>query len=152
MIETKNLQKTFKNGDVETHVLKGIDFRAEEGEFIAIMGRSGAGKSTFLYQMSLLDDPVGERLLSMAMIRTICRRIKKCVFRLSEVWLCVSGLRALPELTALENVALPLLMQGHLKAQGVSRGTSGSRARGARIIAYIIYPPSSPAENNSASP
>ena len=45
------------DGDKETHVLKGIDFEAKSGEFIAIMGRSGAGKSTFLYQMSLLDEP-----------------------------------------------------------------------------------------------
>ena len=57
MIETKNLVKSFKNGDVETQVLKGIDFRVENGAFVAIMGRSGAGKSTFLYQMSLLDEP-----------------------------------------------------------------------------------------------
>ena len=44
---------------METRVLKGIDFTAGDGEFIAIMGRSGAGKSTFLYQMSLLDEPTG---------------------------------------------------------------------------------------------
>ena len=48
MIETKNLVKSFQDGEVETRVLKGIDFIAKEGEFIAIMGRSGAGKSTFL--------------------------------------------------------------------------------------------------------
>ena len=44
MIEVKNLIKTFKDGENETHVLKGIDLKAGNGEFIAIMGRSGAGK------------------------------------------------------------------------------------------------------------
>ena len=53
MIEVKNLKKSFKDGETTTEVLKGIDFVAQSGEFIAIMGRSGAGKSTFLYQMSL---------------------------------------------------------------------------------------------------
>src|SRR3972149_4774997 len=56
LIRVKNLVKTFVDGDKETRVLKGIDFSAEEGEWISIMGRSGAGKSTFMYQMSLLDD------------------------------------------------------------------------------------------------
>ena len=57
MIEVKGLIKTFKDGEAETKVLKGIDFVAKEKDFVAIMGRSGAGKSTFLYQMSLLDEP-----------------------------------------------------------------------------------------------
>ncbi|MBI2612368.1 ATP-binding cassette domain-containing protein [Candidatus Kaiserbacteria bacterium] len=55
--------KTFKNGDVFTPVLKGIDFVASQGEWVAIMGRSGAGKSTFLYQMSLLDDPTSGEIV-----------------------------------------------------------------------------------------
>jgi putative ABC transport system ATP-binding protein len=63
MIETKNLVKSFKDGDKETKVLKGIDFKAKSGEFIAIMGRSGAGKSTLLYQMSLLDDPTSGEII-----------------------------------------------------------------------------------------
>ena len=63
MIQTKNLTRSFKNGDVITQVLKGIDFIARDGEFVSIMGRSGAGKSTLLYQLSLLDDPTGGEIL-----------------------------------------------------------------------------------------
>ncbi|MFM2357951.1 MAG: hypothetical protein RJA61_688 [Candidatus Parcubacteria bacterium] len=63
MIETKNLVKAFRNGSVETRVLKGVNFKAENGNFIAIMGRSGAGKSTFMYQMSLLDEPTSGEII-----------------------------------------------------------------------------------------
>ena len=117
MIETKNLQKTFKNGDVETRVLKGIDFRADEGEFIAIMGRSGAGKSTLLYQMSLLDDPTGGEVIIDGHPTHEMSADEKMRFRLVKFGYVFQDYALLPELTALENVALPLLMQGRSKTQ-----------------------------------
>src|SRR3989338_8870506 len=111
MIETKNLQRSFKNGDVETLVLKGIDFTARDGEFIAIMGRSGAGKSTFLYQMSLLDEPTGgEITIDGHNTHTMDER-ERMKFRLNMFGYVFQDYALLPELTALENVALPLLMQ-----------------------------------------
>ena len=63
MITVKNLVKTFIDGDKTTPVLKGVDFECESGEFIAIMGRSGAGKSTFMYQVSLLDEPTSGEII-----------------------------------------------------------------------------------------
>lgn len=111
MIEVKNLKKSFKDGESTTEVLKGIDFVAKSGEFIAIMGRSGAGKSTLLYQMSLLDEPtsgeifIDEKNISLLSIN------EKTYFRLSELGYVFQDYALLPEMTALENVALPLLMQ-----------------------------------------
>jgi putative ABC transport system ATP-binding protein len=115
MIETKNLQKSFQNGEVETHVLKGIDFKAKEGEFIAIIGRSGAGKSTFLYQMSLLDDPTGGEVLIDGHNTRSLGDHEKMRMRLKKFGYVFQDYALLPELTAIENVALPLLMQGHSK-------------------------------------
>jgi putative ABC transport system ATP-binding protein len=63
MIKVKDLKKNFYEGQVETKVLKGVDIHIEKGEFVAIMGRSGAGKSTFLYQVSLLDDPTSGEII-----------------------------------------------------------------------------------------
>ena len=128
MIETKSLQKTFKNGDVETHVLKGIDFVALEGEFIAIMGRSGAGKSTFLYQMSLLDDPTGGEVIIDGQNTHEMSSNEKMRFRLVKFGYVFQDYALLPELTALENVALPLLMQGRSKTQAY-REASAALAR-----------------------
>ncbi|MEK7068763.1 MAG: ABC transporter ATP-binding protein [Patescibacteria group bacterium] len=123
MIETRKLVKTFKNGDVITPVLRGVDFKAGEGEWIAIMGRSGAGKSTFLYQISLLDDPSsGEIDIDGHDTHTMSAN-EKMQFRLSKFGFVFQDYALLPELTALENVALPLLMQGLPKAKAYAKST-----------------------------
>ena len=111
MIEVKNLIKTFRDGEAETRVLKGINFKVGKGEFISIMGRSGAGKSTLLYQMSLLDDPTsGEIIIDGQDIHLMTRK-EKTKFRLLNCGYVFQDYALLPELTAIENVVLPLLMQ-----------------------------------------
>lgn len=112
MIEVKNLVKSFKDGPIETRVLKGIDFNVNHGEFIAIMGRSGAGKSTLLYQISLLDEPTSGEILINGKKTHLMSEREKMLFRLSEFGYVFQDYALLPELTAIENVALPLLMQG----------------------------------------
>ena len=111
MIQVKNLKKSFKDGESETQVLKGIDFRAETGEFIAIMGRSGAGKSTFLYQMSLLDEPTEGDIIIDGKDASSLTTEQRTSFRLTNLGYVFQDYALLPEMTALENVALPLLMQ-----------------------------------------
>jgi putative ABC transport system ATP-binding protein len=111
MIEVKNLKKSFKDGENTTEVLKGIDFMAESGDFIAIMGRSGAGKSTLLYQMSLLDEPTsGDINIDEVNVLALSTG-ERTSFRLSKLGYVFQDYALLPEMSALENVALPLLMQ-----------------------------------------
>ena len=112
MIDVKQLVKTFKDGPVETRVLKGIDLSVKDGEFIAIMGRSGDGKSTLLYQISLLDEPTSGHIHINGKEVHEMSEHEKMLFRLSEFGYVFQDYALLPELTALENVALPLLMQG----------------------------------------
>jgi len=121
MVRTKQLVKTFKNGDVFTPVLKGIDFAASQGEWVAIMGRSGAGKSTFLYQMSLLDDPTSGEIVIDGHDTHEMSVNEKMQFRLSKFGFVFQDYALLPELTALENVALPLLMQDLSKADAYGK-------------------------------
>lgn len=125
MITVTNLVKSFKDGPVETRVLKGIDFSVANGEFVAIMGRSGAGKSTLLYQISLLDEPTsGEIYINKKETHTMTER-EKMLFRLAEFGYVFQDYALLPELTALENVSLPLYMQG------ASRIAADAKARSA---------------------
>ncbi len=111
MIEIKRLTKTYQNGEIETRVLRGIDFTIETGEFVAVMGRSGAGKSTFMYQMSLLDEPTsGEIIIDGHQAHTMTE-LEKMHFRLHTFGYVFQDYALLPELTAIENVTVPLLMQ-----------------------------------------
>ncbi len=121
MIETKQLFRSFKNGDVETRVLKGIDFSAADGEFIAIMGRSGAGKSTLLYQISLLDHPTGGEIAIDGHKTETMSPDARMKFRLNKFGYVFQDYALLPELTAIENVVLPLLMQDHPRKAAYAR-------------------------------
>lgn len=117
MIETRDLTKTYTNGDVETRVLKGVNFKAEQGEFLAIMGRSGAGKSTFMYQLSLLDEPTSGEVIINGKHTQRMDEDEKMRFRLNMFGYVFQDYALLPELTALENVVVPLLMQGKTEAR-----------------------------------
>ena len=57
LIDLKNIVKSYKNGDQELQVLKGVDLKVYDGEFLAIMGPSGSGKSTLMNIIGLLDRP-----------------------------------------------------------------------------------------------
>ena len=117
LISVTNLKKSFKDGEKETHVLKGIDFMAEEGEWISIMGRSGAGKSTFMYQISLLDDPTSGEITVFGKNTHTMHPDEKTAFRLNELGYVFQDYALLPDLTATENVAVPLMMQGKSKEE-----------------------------------
>lgn len=115
MIKARNLVKMYKNGSIETRVLKEVDVDIKDGEFVAIMGRSGAGKSTLLYQISLLDRPTsgtieidGKDVLSL-------NSAERVEFRLHNLGYVFQDYALMPELTAWENVAVLLLMQDKSK-------------------------------------
>jgi putative ABC transport system ATP-binding protein len=112
MIDARNITRIFKNGDVETSVLKGIDIRIGDGEFLAIMGRSGAGKSTLLYQLSLLDEPTQGVVTIDGLDTSRLSQQEKTSYRLAHMGFVFQDYALIPELTAAENVMLPLLMRG----------------------------------------
>lgn len=112
IIKAKGIKKTFLNGQIETPVLRGIDLDIKEGEFVAIMGRSGAGKSTLMYQLSLLDDPTAGQIEIDGVDVLKLSNAQKTDFRLQYLGYVFQDYALVPELTAVENVSLPLLMRG----------------------------------------
>ncbi len=125
IIEIKNLTKTFTNGKLETRVLKGIDMSVRAGEFVAIMGKSGAGKSTLMYQMSLLDEPTtGEIFVEGVDVLKLSNKAKT-KFRLDKLGYVFQDYALVPELTAGENIMVPLLMKG------MSQSEAKKKAQGA---------------------
>ncbi len=123
IIKIKNLTKTFVNGDRITSVLKDITLNIEEGDFVALVGRSGAGKSTLLYQMSLLDMPTSGEVIIDGVPTNELSNDERTDFRLYNLGYVFQDYAIIPELTALENVALPLLMQGLSKEEAFERAT-----------------------------
>ena len=111
LISAKNLVKTFKSGQSEIRVLKGLDFEVAEGEFVAIIGRSGSGKSTLLYQLSLLDRPTSGEIIFEGRNTQNLTDDERTKLRLHELGYVFQDYALVPELTALENVLIPLLMQ-----------------------------------------
>ncbi len=130
MITTKELTKTYRTGDLETKVLRGIDMHIKKGEFVAIMGRSGAGKSTLLYQLSLLDHPTGGLVIVDGVDTGTLTGNQRSEFRLNKLGYVFQDYALLPELTALENVILPLLQQGVSFMESEMKGRSALDAVG----------------------
>lgn len=112
MIKIKDLYKIYKTGEAETRALDGVSLEVKEGEYVFITGRSGAGKSTLLYNMGLLDRPTSGEIYINEQATTNMSERKRTGFRLFELGYIFQDYALLPELSAYENVIVPLLMQG----------------------------------------
>ncbi len=121
MIKAKKLLKTYGRGELELTVLKYIDLEISDGEFVAIVGPSGAGKSTLLYQLSLLDEPTGGEIFFDGLLTAELNQAEKTQLRLEKMGYVFQDYALLPELSAEENVALPMLMQGMSKQEALSK-------------------------------
>ena len=105
-IKVKNIKKIYP-GKVPTYALRGISFEITEGEFVAIMGKSGSGKSTMLHQLGLLDSPTeGEIIIDDVDVSKLSDG-EKTLFRLQRLGYVFQEYALIFELTALENVLLP---------------------------------------------
>jgi putative ABC transport system ATP-binding protein len=111
MIRAENIIRSFKSGDSELTVLKGVSFEVATGEFLSIIGRSGSGKSTLLYQMGLLDTPTSGGIFIDDVNTSELTAEQRTDIRLRDLGYVFQDYALVPELTAVENVMLPLMMQ-----------------------------------------
>lgn len=112
MLEIKNLYKTFQSGEGEVHAVDDVSFLVPEGQFVSITGRSGSGKSTLLYQLGLLDHPTSGSISIDGVEVTNLPSKERTRIRLHDLGYIFQDYAILPTLTSLENVMVPLLMQG----------------------------------------
>ena len=112
MVETKNLKKYYKLGTHTVKALDGVNFRAEDGEFVSIIGKSGSGKSTLLHMIGGLDIPTeGEVFVGGKNLAGISRE-KLAVFRRRNVGFIFQSYNLVPDLNVYENIILPIELDG----------------------------------------
>ncbi len=120
MLTVSDVSKTY-GGRVPVEALKKVSFEVAEGEFVAIMGPSGAGKSTLLHLLALLDTPSEGSIVVDGTEVSYLPPGRKADFRLRQCGYIFQEYALMPELTALENVYLPVLLTGETRAKCIER-------------------------------
>lgn len=136
ILNIENVGKTYKSGDRNLQVLKNVNFKIMEGETVSIVGPSGSGKTTLLGLCAGLDNPtVGSIKLCGSQIDNLSEDERSAV-RNKEVGFIFQNFQLIPTLTALENVMIPLELQGHSGAKAISSELLDRVGLGDRLTHY----------------
>ena len=128
VIQLEHVWKTYRSADVELHAVRDVSLKIERGEFVAIMGASGSGKSTMMNILGCLDKPTQGRFLLDGCDVSTLDRDGLADIRNQKVGFVFQGFNLLTRTSALENVELPMMY---------SRGSLGSREMRKRAEAAL---------------
>ncbi len=124
LIQLKNVSKLYGFGGATTIALDEVNFSVDSGEFVAIMGPSGSGKSTLLHIVGLLDRPTnGIYRLNSKSVEKL-RQNQRTKARRVQIGFVFQNFNLIPNLTVIENVALPLVYKGTLRGRRLKRAAS----------------------------
>ena len=112
IVNSRNLSKSYHDGNMSVDVLKEIDFTINKGDRIAIVGPSGSGKSTLLHLLGGLDKPTHGHVFQEGTDWQMLTEKQRCKLRNKKLGFIYQFHDLLPEFSALENVAMPLLLAG----------------------------------------
>ncbi len=130
LLQIKDLQKIYSAGENSVTALAGVNMNIEKGEYVAIMGPSGSGKSTFMNIIGCLDRPTsGQYILDGEDVSTK-NDDELAEIRNQYIGFIFQSFNLLPKLTALENVALPLIYRGFTPKQRIIRAKEALEAVG----------------------
>lgn len=121
IISCRNLRKSYYQGEMEVPVLMGIDLEVVAGETLAIVGASGSGKSTLLHLLGGLDAPTAGDIRIMGQNIATINEEERCQLRNQSLGFIYQFHHLLPEFSALENVAMPLLIRRMLSSEAYGR-------------------------------
>jgi putative ABC transport system ATP-binding protein len=113
VIEAQGIVRTYSSGAEAVHALRGVDLTVDAGEFLAITGPSGSGKSTLLHVIGGLDRPDGGRVVLAGRDVSSLPDEELALVRRRHLGFVLQFFNLLPTLTAAENAAFPLLLDGH---------------------------------------
>lgn len=130
LIRTERLQKTYANGDIETHALRGISLTIREGEFVAIIGPSGSGKSTLIQLLGCLDRPTGGKYFFEGRELSSYNDEELAAIRNRKIGFVFQAFNLLPRLSVLDNIALPLIYAGVPQKDRVKRAAAMAKLVG----------------------
>jgi putative ABC transport system ATP-binding protein len=121
MMEMQDVVKDYQQGRRVVHALRGVSLTIEAGEFVSIMGPSGSGKSTLMHLLGVLDTPTSGKILFRGRDLQGLSDRERSLLRRNQIGFVFQFFNLLPTLTAVENVALPLLLGGLRRAKAHER-------------------------------
>lgn len=117
MIECKNIEKIYINGDVKTVALKKVSFKIVKGEFVSIIGPSGSGKSTLMHIIGALDTPTSGKYFFDGAEVSELDDDELSDLRKNKIGFVFQSFNLLPRATVIRNVMMPLIYSGISRAE-----------------------------------
>lgn len=130
VIEVHNLIKTYQTGDTSFNALNDVSLTVKKGEFVAIMGASGSGKSTFMNQIGCLDKPTSGKYFLDGIDVSTMSSDELAVIRNRNLGFVFQGFNLISRTTALDNVQLPMIYAGIKESERIERARAALKIVG----------------------